>query len=90
MASDINGNIQGLQTLTSNQADYKAASCHLWKCKGLKFDDNVSNIQTYTPGQEVPLYFQVVAPHSGVANVSYVPRPSPIPLPFFLPLCRPC
>ncbi|KAK4621137.1 uncharacterized protein CLAFUR5_10447 [Fulvia fulva] len=72
MASDINGNIQGLQTLTANQANYNPSTCHLWKCKGLKYDDNLDNIQTYTAGEEVPVYFQVVAPHSGVANISVI------------------
>ncbi|EME41735.1 hypothetical protein DOTSEDRAFT_111083, partial [Dothistroma septosporum NZE10] len=72
MSSDINGNIQGLQTLTANQADYDPSQCHLWTCKGMKYADNTANIQTYTAGQEVPLYFQIVAPHSGVANVSVI------------------
>lgn len=72
MASDINGNIQGLESLTANQADYNAAECHLWKCKGMRFADNTDNVQKYTAGEEVPLYFQIVAPHSGYANVSVV------------------
>jgi predicted carbohydrate-binding protein with CBM5 and CBM33 domain len=33
MSSDINGNIQGLQQLTSNQADFDAEKCGLWLCK---------------------------------------------------------
>lgn len=70
--SDINNNIQGLQQLTSTQSDYKAADCNLWMCKGLKYADNKDKVQSYTAGQSVDLYFQIVAPHSGSANVSIV------------------
>ncbi len=33
MASDINGNVQGLESLVANQADYDAEACGLWQCK---------------------------------------------------------
>lgn len=70
--SDINNNIQGLEQLTATQSDYNAAECHLWKCKGLKYADNTANVHKYTPGQNVDMYFQIVAPHSGYANVSVI------------------
>lgn len=72
MAADINGNIQGLEQITANQPDYNAKTCHLWKCKGMKYADNTANVQQYTAGQTVPLNFQIVAPHSGYANVSII------------------
>jgi hypothetical protein len=72
MAADINGNIQGLQQITANQPDYNPSTCHLWKCKGMKYVDNTANVQHYTPGQSVPLKFDIVAPHSGYANVSII------------------
>jgi hypothetical protein len=72
MASDINGNIQGLQQVTANQPDYNPKTCHLWKCKGMKYADNKANVQHYTSGQTVPLNFDIVAPHDGYANVSII------------------
>ena len=72
MEGSINGNIQGLEQIVATQTDYNAAECHLWKCKGLKFADNSANIQKYTAGESVPLYFQIVAPHTGTANVSII------------------
>lgn len=45
------------------------------KCKsfqGMKFEDNTDSVQTYTAGQQVPLYFNIRAPHSGYANVSII------------------
>lgn len=38
----------------------------------MKFDDNTDRVQSYTAGEEVPLYFNIRAPHSGYANVSIV------------------
>lgn len=72
MAGDINGNIQGLQQVTANQADYNPNTCHLNKCKGMKYADNKNNVQHYTPGQSVPMNFDIVAPHDGYANVSII------------------
>jgi hypothetical protein len=34
-----------------------------------------SNVHNYTPGQSVSLYHQIVAPHTGTANVSIVKVP---------------
>ncbi|KAK4495770.1 hypothetical protein PRZ48_013038 [Zasmidium cellare] len=70
--SDINNNIQGLSQLASTQSDYNAAECNLWMCKGLPYADNTANVHEYTPGQEIDMYFQIVAPHDGYANVSVV------------------
>lgn len=38
----------------------------------MKFQDNVANVQSYKAGQTVPLNFAIVAPHTGVANVSII------------------
>lgn len=38
----------------------------------MKFTDNADSVQSYTAGEEVPLYFHIQAPHSGYANVSIV------------------
>jgi len=72
MEGSINGNIQGLEQVVQGQTDYHPDECNLWKCKGLKYQDNIANVQKYTPGQVVDLYFDIVAPHTGTANVSII------------------
>ena len=71
-SSDINGNIQGLLQVAPNQPDFHAARCKVWKCKGMKWADNKANLQTYSPGQKVPMNFNIAAPHDGHANVSII------------------
>jgi hypothetical protein len=69
--SDINGNVQtALQN--ANQNDYDEAACNIWQCKGMKFEDNTANVQSYTAGEKVPITFNVAAPHTGVANMSII------------------
>lgn len=38
----------------------------------MKYDDNTENIHSFAPGEDIPMYFQIVAPHTGYANVSVV------------------
>jgi hypothetical protein len=38
----------------------------------MKYDDNTAQVQSYTSGQEVDMYFAIRAPHDGYANVSIV------------------
>lgn len=38
----------------------------------MKYADNKDNVQTYSPGQTVPMTFDIVAPHDGYANVSII------------------
>lgn len=40
--------------------------------QGMKYPDNVSQVQSYTPSQKVDMYFAIRAPHNGYANVSVV------------------
>ncbi|KAK1040762.1 hypothetical protein LTR33_015772 [Friedmanniomyces endolithicus] len=77
MSGDINGNVQGLMQTVKGQSDYNPAQCNLWKCKGMKYDDNTANIQKYTPGESVPMTFQIRAPHTGSANVSIIDLSTP-------------
>lgn len=43
-----------------------------WKGKGMRYADNKDNVQAYSPGQTVPMNFDIVAPHDGCANVSII------------------
>jgi len=71
-ASDLGDNIQRLTQIARSQPDYNAAECNLWLCKGYQFSDNAANVQTFTPGQTVPIIAHIHAPHTGTANVSIV------------------
>lgn len=69
--SDINGNVQtALQN--AGQSDFNAEACNIWQCKGMKFEDNTANVQSYTAGEKVPITFNIAAPHTGVANMSII------------------
>ncbi|RYP01254.1 hypothetical protein DL764_006257 [Monosporascus ibericus] len=70
--SDHYGNIQGELQVANGQTDFDADACDVWLCKGYKFDDNKANVQSYTPGQVVPIEVEIRAPHTGTANVSIV------------------
>ncbi|KAL4740482.1 chitin binding domain-containing protein [Aspergillus similis] len=71
-AADRAGNVQGELQVASSQSDYDADACHIWLCKGYQFDDNKDNVQSYTAGETVDFVIDIVAPHTGVANVSVV------------------
>ncbi|KAL4970524.1 lytic polysaccharide monooxygenase [Aspergillus stella-maris] len=70
--SDRAGNVQGELQVAASQSDYDAEACHIWLCKGYQFDDNTDNVQSYTAGQTVDFEIDIIAPHTGVANVSVV------------------
>jgi hypothetical protein len=46
--------------------------CNIGLCRGAQFEDNMANVQTYSPGQVVPFKAQLPIPHEGPANVSIV------------------
>lgn len=71
-AGDNYGNIQGELQVAKTQTDYNAEKCKIWLCKGFKYEDNKDIVSTFTPGQKVPITFDVRAPHEGTANVSIV------------------
>ncbi|KAL4973395.1 chitin binding domain-containing protein [Aspergillus desertorum] len=71
-AADRAGNIQGELQVAASQSDYDADACHIWLCKGYQFADNKDNVQSYTAGETVDFVIDIVAPHTGVANVSVV------------------
>lgn len=70
--SDNGGNVQGELQVAQSQKDYDPTQCNLFLCKGYQFGDNTANVQTFTPGQVVPIKVAIKAPHTGVCNVSIV------------------
>ena len=70
LSSDINTNQQALAQ-NSHKADGGFTdACQLYLCKGTQFEDNSANVESYSLGQTVDFTVNIVAPHTGVANVS--------------------
>ncbi|KAF9031249.1 hypothetical protein BDZ89DRAFT_949010 [Hymenopellis radicata] len=59
---------------------YDAAACHLYFCKGYQIEDNASNTRVYNVGDVVPMTVELVAHHTGYANVSVVDLAAQVPL----------
>jgi len=72
MMSDQYGNIQQEVQNAQNSKDFNAASCNFFLCKGFQLQDNMANVQTFSPGQTVPITAEIRAPHTGTCNVSVV------------------
>ncbi|KAL1843764.1 hypothetical protein VTK73DRAFT_2735 [Phialemonium thermophilum] len=53
-------------------AGYDASKCNLWLCRGYQFGDNKNHVQSYQPGDVVPMQVYIRIPHRGFANVSVV------------------
>ncbi|KAL0571511.1 hypothetical protein V5O48_010461 [Marasmius crinis-equi] len=51
---------------------YNAEACHLYFCRGAQYQDNVNNTRVYKAGTVVPFHVDLVAHHTGWANVSVV------------------
>jgi hypothetical protein len=64
--------VEGLPELAAKDSAYNPSKCNLWLCKGLQFDDNKGNTQTWQAGQVVPIKVWLRVPHEGLANVSIV------------------
>ncbi|KAI0165918.1 hypothetical protein GGR57DRAFT_142001 [Xylariaceae sp. FL1272] len=74
VVSDINkdktSHVEGLPELAATDSGYNEAACNLWLCRGVQFGDNSANVQSYLPGQNVPIKVTLTIPHVGSANVS--------------------
>ncbi|KAJ3012232.1 hypothetical protein HKX48_006373 [Thoreauomyces humboldtii] len=69
--ADKAGNIQDLEN--KRGSGFQPEACNLWLCKGYQAADIIaSNVQHFTTGQVVPISVDIVAPHTGSANVSIV------------------
>jgi hypothetical protein len=70
--ADNTSHVEGLPELAAADSGYNASLCNLWLCRGLQFADNVQNVQSYAPGQEIEIKVLLTIPHTGNANVSVV------------------
>ncbi|ESK91639.1 chitin binding [Moniliophthora roreri MCA 2997] len=70
LTSDLTGPIENAEQKIDSS--YDAEACHLYLCRGAQFDDNVDNTRIYEPGTKVSMKVNMVAHHTGYANVSVV------------------
>ncbi|KAG9225514.1 hypothetical protein PLEOSDRAFT_1109843 [Pleurotus ostreatus PC15] len=53
-------------------SSFDAQACQLFFCKGYQLEDNIKNTRKYAPGTVVPIHVDLIAHHTGSANVSVV------------------
>lgn len=57
-SADNTSDVEGLLLHANSIVDKSA--CNLWLCKGYQFEDNKANVQSYSPGEVVPIQVKVV------------------------------
>ncbi|KAI5117687.1 hypothetical protein M0805_003477 [Coniferiporia weirii] len=72
LSSDINTNQQQLEQNSGQSGGGYTEACELFQCKGTQFADNSANVHSFSQGQTIPFSVNIVAPHTGVANVSVI------------------
>uniref|UniRef100_A0A0W0F5X8 Chitin-binding type-4 domain-containing protein n=1 Tax=Moniliophthora roreri TaxID=221103 RepID=A0A0W0F5X8_MONRR len=60
--------------------DYDPEACDLYFCRGANYEDNVDNTREYEAGTVVPFEIDIVAHHTGYANVSVVNLAAKVPI----------
>ncbi|PAV18340.1 chitin binding protein [Pyrrhoderma noxium] len=70
LTSDLTGPIENAVAKIND--DYDASECELYFCRATRIEDNKGNIRTYTAGEVVNFKINLVAHHTGYANVSIV------------------
>ncbi|THH05939.1 hypothetical protein EW145_g4425 [Phellinidium pouzarii] len=72
LKSDINTNQQQLEQNSGQSGGGFTDECLLFQCKGTQFEDNSANVHSFSQGQTIDFQVNIVAPHTGVANVSVI------------------
>jgi hypothetical protein len=70
--SDNQSGIEVLHQASVSDKGYNPAKCNLLVCKGLQLEDNLHNVQSYLPGQEVEIKVRTRIPHKGWVNLAIV------------------
>ena len=58
--------------IRKQDSEYNAEACELYFCRGFKYEDNKSLVKKYSAGQVVPFRIDMIARHTGYANVSVI------------------
>ena len=71
-ALDVNDHVEGLPELAATTANFDSAACNVFLCRGMQFEDNTANVQTFAPGQVVNMLASLPILHEGPMNVSVI------------------
>ena len=77
--SDNQTGTEVLHKVSGTDAKFQPEKCNIALCKGLQLEDNLSNVQTYKPGQVVDFTVWTRIPHKGWASVAIVDATTPYP-----------
>ena len=65
LKADNQSGIETLYGASGSDPDFDSTACNLVLCKGLQLEDNLDNVQTYHPGQEINIKVWTRIPHKG-------------------------
>jgi hypothetical protein len=72
VTADNTSHVEGMPEAALKEKSFNPTVCNLFLCKGLQFQDNRDNVQTFRPGQVVNMRANIPIPHVGLMNVSIV------------------
>jgi len=72
VTADNTSHVEGMPEAALKEKSFNAQACNVFLCKGLQFQDNMNNVQTFRPGQVVNMRASITIPHEGPMNVSIV------------------
>ncbi|KAL5514535.1 hypothetical protein ACEPAG_1851 [Sanghuangporus baumii] len=70
LTSDLSGPIENV--VNKIDGSYNMEVCPLYFCRGASIKDNTDNTRTYAAGDSVSFHVNIIAHHTGLANVSVV------------------
>jgi len=80
VTEDDTSHIEGMPEAALKEKSFSAQACNVFLCKGLQFQDNMNNVQTFRPGQVVNMRASITIPHEGPMNVSVVNTQTNMPI----------
>ncbi|KAN0089589.1 hypothetical protein V8E51_019849 [Hyaloscypha variabilis] len=72
VTADNTSHVEGMPEAALKEKSFNPTVCNVFLCKGLQFQDNRDNVQTFRPGQVVNMRANIPIPHVGPMNVSIV------------------
>ncbi|KAE9365516.1 hypothetical protein N431DRAFT_420702 [Stipitochalara longipes BDJ] len=72
VTADNTSHVEGMPEAALKEKAFNPTACNVFLCKGLQFQDNRDNVQTFRPGQVVNIRASITIPHEGPMNVSII------------------
>ncbi|KAK7047601.1 hypothetical protein VNI00_006369 [Paramarasmius palmivorus] len=78
LTGDLAGPMEAVELKIND--DYDPEACNFYFCRGANYEDNVDNTREYKAGTVVPFEIEIIAHHTGYANVSVVDLAAEVPI----------